>query len=170
MSSGTSAPAEYEFSPQQNQLIADLARKMGMVGFFILLFGGLQLINGVFSLISFRHPDKVVAAAKAAGANEEMVKKLEQALTADGLLSPAAIAAIAYAFSGFLVLLVGMWTQQAAAGFAGITRSQGHDISSLMAALSAMHKKYHLMYTILWIVAIVSLISLVMNLIHMWSK
>ncbi len=170
MSTGTTAPAEYEFNPQQNQLIADLARKMAMVGFFIMLFGGLQMINGVFSLISFRHPDKVIAAAKTAGATDEMLKKLEQALTAEGLLSPAAIAAIAYAVSGLLVLLVGVWTQQAAAGFAGIVRSQGHDISSLMAALSAMHKKYHLMYTILWIVAITSLISLVLNLFQMWSK
>ncbi|MFT3883183.1 MAG: hypothetical protein QM703_26470 [Gemmatales bacterium] len=170
MSTGNAAPAEYEFNPQQNQLIADLARKMAMVGFFILLFGGLQMVNGVFSLISFRHPDKVVAAAKAAGATEEMLKKLEQALTADGWLSPAALAAIAYTFSGFLILLVGLWTQQAAAGFANITRSQGHDISSLMAALSAMHKKYHLMYTILWIVAIASLISIALNLYHHWAK
>ncbi|HQR08086.1 MAG TPA: hypothetical protein PLN21_14755 [Gemmatales bacterium] len=170
MSTGNASSAEYEFNPQQNQLIADLARKMAMVGFFIMLFGGLQMINGVFSLISFRHPDKVLAAAKTAGANEEMLKKLEQTLTADGWLSPAAIAAIAYSFAGFLMLLVGMWTQQAAAGFMGIARSQGHDISNLMVALSAMHKKYHLMYTILWIVAIASLISLAMNLFHHWSK
>lgn len=170
MSTGNAIPAEYEFTPQQNQLIGDLARKMAMVGFFIMLFGGLQMINGIVSLISFRHPDKVIAAAKTAGVPEEKLKQLEQALTAEGFLSPAATAAIAFALSGFLMLLVGVWTQQAASGFAGIVQSKGHDISSLMAALGAMHKKYHLMYTILWIVAITSLISLAIGLYHMWAK
>jgi len=170
MSTANASPAEYEFNPQQNQLIADLARKMAMVGFFIMLFGGLQMINGIFSLISFRNPDKVIAAAKNAGASEETLKKLGQALTADGWLSPAAMAALSFGIAGFLMLLVGVWTQQAATGFMGIARSQGHDISSLMAALAAMHKKYHLMYTILWIVAIASLISLALNLYHHWAK
>jgi hypothetical protein len=170
MSTGNASSAEYEFNPQQSRLIADLARKMSMVGFFIMLFGGLQMVNGIFSLISFRHPDKVIAAAKAAGVPDDKIKQLEQALTADGLLSPAAMAALAFGISGFLMLLVGVWTQQAAVGFAGIAQSQGHDISSLMGALEAMHKKYHLMYTILWIVAIAALISLVLNLYHMWAK
>jgi hypothetical protein len=170
MSTANASPAEYEFNPQQNKVIADLARKMTMVGFFIMLFGGLQMVNGIFSLISFRHPDKVIAAAKNAGVPEEKLKQLEAALTADGWLSPAAMAALSFGIAGFLMLLVGVWTQQAAGGFAGIVRSQGHDISSLMAALEAMHKKYHLMYTILWIVAIASLISLAMNLYHHFVK
>jgi len=170
MSTASAVPAEYEFSPQQNQLIGDLARKMAMVGFFIMLFGGLQMFNGIVSLISFRNPDKVIAAAKNAGVPEDKIKALQQALTADGFLSPAAVAALAFALSGFLMLLVGVWTQQAAAGFANIVRSKGNDIASLMAALGAMHKKYHLMYTILWIVAIASLISLAVGLWHMWAK
>ena len=170
MSTGTTSLAEYEFNPQQNQLIAALARKMAMVGFFIMLFGGLQMVNGIVSLISFRNPDKVIAAAKTAGASDEMLKKLGQALTADGWLSPAAMAVLSFGFAGFLMLLVGVWTQQSASGFKGITQSQGHDISNLMAALEAMHKKYHLMYTILWIVAIASLISLALNLYHHFVK
>lgn len=168
MSMVNAIPAEYEFSSTQNQLIGDLARKMSLVGFVIMLFGGLQMFNGIMSLIAFRNPDRVIAVAKQSGMPEEKVKQLEQALTAEGWLSPAALAALAFGISGLFMVLVGLWTQQAAAGFAAIVRTKGQDIAQLMGALGAMHKKYQLMYTLIWVAVICSLISLAFSLYHMW--
>ena len=169
MSIGNAIPAEYEFTPPQNQMIGDLARKMALVGFVIMFFGGLQMFNGIMSLIAFRNPDRVIAAAKEHGMPEVNLKQLEQALTAQGWLSPAAVSALAFGLSGLFMFLVGLWTQQAAGGFAAIVRTKGQDISRLMDALGALHKKYHLMYTLIWIAVICSLLSLVFSLFHVWS-
>ena len=45
----TAPTGEYEFNESQNQLIGNLARKMGLVGFVLMLFGGLQLFNGIMT-------------------------------------------------------------------------------------------------------------------------
>jgi hypothetical protein len=155
---------EYEFSAEQNHLIGNLARKMALVGFALMLFGGLQMVNGIMMLITTRSPDKVIAAAKEAGVPADKIDQLEKAFTSGGWLSPVTASSVAIAVTGLLMLLVGMWTQQSAAGFAGIVKTSGQDIRRLMDALRALHKKYNLMYTLLWIAAIVSLISLAFSL------
>jgi hypothetical protein len=166
MASNETGPGEYEFSDQQNQLIGDLARKMGLVGFAVMLFGGLQMFNGVTTLFSARHPERMIAAAKAAGVSDDKIERLEKALTPEGRLSPIAASSIGFTFTGLLMLLVGMWTQQAAGSFAQIVTTKGQDIHRLMDALAALHKKYSLMYTLLWIAAIASLISLAFMVYH----
>lgn len=154
----------YEFTGDQDRLIGSLARKMGLVGFALMLFGGLQMVNGIVSLMATslmatRSPDKVLATAKEAGLPEASLQQLETALTSQRGLSPLAATSIAFAATGLLMLLIGRWTQQAAAGFAGIVGTKGQDIHRLMDALGALHKKYGLMYTLLWLAVITSLLS-----------
>ncbi len=170
MSSAAPPPVpEYEFNDQQNALIGDLARKMGLVGFVFLLFGALQLANGLMTFIGGRSPDRVLAAARKAGLSAEQMQQLEIAVADGGWFTPFTAAAISFALAGFLLLLVGTWNQQAAGGFAGIVLTKGKDISRLMDALSALHKKYSLMYNIIMVFAIFSLISLGVSLFH-WFK
>lgn len=45
---------QYEFTPAQDQLIADLARKMRFVGFFALLVGGLGVAAMIVALVRQR--------------------------------------------------------------------------------------------------------------------
>ena len=150
-------------------MIGSLARKMGLVGFVLMLFGGLQLFNGIMTFVATRSPDKVLSAAKEAGVTEVQLQQLETSLKSDGWLSPITISALAFGLTGLLLIVVGMWTQQAAASFGGIVLTKGQDMRRLMDALGALHKKYSLIYNILWIAAIAGLISLVISLYHLWS-
>ena len=158
--------SEYEFSDEQNRLIGSLARKMALVGFAMMLFGGLQMVNGVVSFFSTRNPEKVLAAAKEAGLPEAKLQQLKEALTAQRWLSPIAASSIAFALAGLFMFLVGLRTQQAGVGFAGIVGTKGQDIRRLMDALGALHKKYSLMFTLLWTAVILSLISFAFAIYH----
>jgi uncharacterized membrane protein YphA (DoxX/SURF4 family) len=151
---------EYEFSESQNQTIGSLAKKMGLVGMVMIVFGALQMVNGVSSLIMSRDPDRTIAAAEKAGLAPEQIDALKQALAGGFWSSPLTVSAIAFAVAGLLLLLVGVWTRQAAGGFAGIVRTQGKDISRLMDALGALHLKYGMMYYMILIAAILSVMSL----------
>ena len=167
-STSTESAPEFEFSQSQNQTIGDLARKMSLVGFVMILFGGLQLVNGVMTLIAGRNPEKIVAAAKEAGMAAEKIAQFEQ-MVADGSWSSAFVAStVAFGLAGLLLLLVGVWTVQAAGGFATIVQTQGQDVSSLMGALEALRKKYGLMYYMILIAAISSLISFAVHIWHLW--
>jgi hypothetical protein len=170
MSSATPpAMPEYEFSNEQNQVIGDLARKMSLVGFALMLFGILQIASGITTFIGGRNPQKILAAAKDAGVPAEQLAKLESSLTSGGLLTPFTVIAFSTILVGVLLLMVGAWNQQAANGFAGMVLSKGQDIARLMDALGALRKKYTLIYNMIMIFAIFSLISLVVSLIH-WFK
>jgi hypothetical protein len=168
MSTATLAAGEFEFNESQNQLIGSLARKMGLVGFVMIFFGLLQLINGVASLIVSRNPERVLAGAKQAGMSDEQLGMLREALSGGFWTSPIAISSIAFALAGLLLFLVGLWTRQAAYGFAAIALTKGQDISRLMNALGAMYRKYSLIYAILLTAAIISLISLGISLWQHW--
>jgi hypothetical protein len=161
---GAAISGEYEFNAEQNRLIGDLARKMALVGFVVMLFGGLQMVNGVVSLLSTRNPEKVLAAAKEAGVPEASLQRLEEVLTSKSWLSPIAASSIAFALSGLFMFLTGLWTQSAAAGFAAVVGTKGQDIRRLMDGLGSLHKKYNLMYTLLWVSVIASLISFAFTL------
>ena len=167
-SSPTASTGEFEFNESQNQLIGSLARKMALVGFVMIFFGLLQMINGVTSLIMSRNPDRVIAAAQKAGMPEEQLGMLKQALSGGFWSSPITVSALAFALAGLLLFLVGLWTRQAAGGFAGIVLTKGKDISRLMDALGALHRKYGMIYSILLAAAIISLLSLVISLWHSW--
>jgi hypothetical protein len=158
------ASSEFEFNDSQNQLIGSLSRKMALVGFVMIFFGLLQLINGVASLVMSRNPDRVLAAAEQAGMSAEQLEVLRKGLAGGFWSSPIAVSAMAFALAGLLLFLVGLWTRQAAHGFGAIVATRGQDVSRLMDALSALHRKYGLMYTILLVAALVSLASLVISL------
>ncbi len=121
------------------------------------------MINGVSSLLMTRDPDRMVAAAEKAGVPPAQVEALQQAVAGGFWSSPLTITAITFALAGLILLLVGVWTRQAASGFAGIVRTQGQDISRLMDALGALHLKYGMMYYMLLIAAILSLLSLIIS-------
>jgi hypothetical protein len=167
-SSLPASAGEFEFKEPQNQLIGSLARKMLLVGFVMIFFGVLQMLNGVTSLFISRNPDRVVEAAQKAGMPAEQIAKLKQALAGGFWSSPIAISSIAFALAGLLLFLVGLWTRQAAMGFAHIVHTKGQDISRLMDALGALHRKYGLMYNVLLAAAIISLASLAISLWHSW--
>jgi hypothetical protein len=126
------------------------------------------VINGVKTLFLSSDPDRVVAAAQKAGVSEQQLAALKQALAGGFWSSPITVSAIAFALAGLLLFLVGLWTRQAAGGFAGIVLTKGKDISRLMDALGSLHRKYGLIYSVLLAAAIVSLISLVVSLWHSW--
>jgi hypothetical protein len=167
-SSPTASTGEFEFSESQNQLIGSLARKMSLVGFVMIFFGLLQLINGVTSLFMSRNPDRVISAAQKAGMSEEQLDALKQGLSGGMWSSPIAISALVFALAGLFIFFVGLWTRQAAGGFAGIVLTQGKDVSRLMDALGALHRKYGMIYSILLAAAIISLLSLLISLWHSW--
>jgi hypothetical protein len=168
VSSSADSTGEYEFNESQNQLIGSLARKMALVGMVMLFFGLLQMINGVTSLFMSRNPDRIVAAAQKAGMQAEQLDTLKQAISGGFWSSPITVSSLVFALAGLLLFVVGMWTRQAAVGFAGIVQTKGRDISRLMEALGALHQKYGLIYTILLFAAITSLLSLVISLWHSW--
>jgi hypothetical protein len=159
---------EYEFNQSQNELIGSLARKMGLVGIVMLLFGVLQIINGVATLAVSRNPDRMMEAAEKAGMSEDQLGALRQALAGGEWSSPIVASSIAMAVGGLILVLVGWWTRQAGSGFGGIVATRGQDVSRLMEALGALHRKYSLMYTILVVAALLVLASLVAGLWQGW--
>lgn len=166
-SSTTSTP-EFEFDESQNKLIGGLAGKMGLVGFVMVFFGLLQMINGVATLFMSRSPDRVIAAAEKAGMSKEQLGTLKESLEGGFWSSPITASAVGFALAGLFLFLVGFWTRQAAVGFAGIALTKGKDISRLMDALGAMYRKYEMIYTLLLAAAIISLLSLAIGLWHSW--
>jgi len=159
---------EYEFNESQNQLIGSLARKMSLVGFVMVLFGILQMVNGVMTMFMARNPDRIVASAEKAGLPAEQLDALRKALAGGFWKSPIAITALSVAVTGLLLFLVGNWTRQAGIGFAGIVLTKGRDVARLMDALGALHRKYSLIYTFLLVAAIMSLAALVIAFWQSW--
>jgi hypothetical protein len=167
-STPTASPGEYEFDESQNQVIGSLARTMSLVGFVTILFGVLQMINGVATLFTSRNPEEVVAAAQKAGMPEAKLDELKERLSGGFWSSPVTASAIVFAVAGLFLLLVGIWTRQAALGFAGIVFTKGKDISRLMDALGALNRKYSLIYSIMLFAAILGLVSFAFSLWHSW--
>ena len=126
--SSVRSTSQYEFDESQNQTIGLLARRMGLVGVVMIVFGLLQMINGVSSMIMSRNPDRMLAAAEKAGMPPEQLDVLKKAL-AGGWSSPLTVSALAFAAAGLLLLLIGAWTRQAAGGFASIVQTKGQDVS-----------------------------------------
>ena len=167
-SSLNASTSEFEFNESQNQLIGSLARKMALVGLVMMFFGLLQMLNGVASMFMSRNPDRVISAAQKAGMPEDKLVVLKQALSGGFWSSPIAASALAFALAGLFLFLIGLWTRQAAGGFAGIVLTKGKDISRLMDALGALHRKYGMIYSFLLAAAIISLVSFVFSLWHSW--
>jgi hypothetical protein len=159
---------EFEFNDAQNQTIGSLARRMGLVGFVMIFFGLLQMINGVSTLFISRNPDRTLDAAEKAGMAPEQLDMLKQALAGGFWSSPLTISAIAFTVAGLLLLLVGIWTRQAGMGFGGIVLTKGQDVSRLMNALESLNRTFGVIYYTILAAAIVSLVSLGISLWHSW--
>jgi hypothetical protein len=147
----TGPAREYEFTPEQNNLIGALAGRMRGVGLFLIV---LALLNLLFTIlvvaVIYRaklpqdYVDKVV---KTVGdATKTDVKNELANLPPDKHLWGIAI----FSSVNFLIyLLVGVWTRQAAGSFRMIVDTQGNDISHLMNALAALNRMYTLIYTLI---------------------
>jgi len=166
--SPTDSTSEYEFGDAQNQLIGSLARKMALVGLVMVFFGLLQIFNGVASLFMSRNPDRIVAAAQKGGMPAEQLDLLKKAFEGGFWSSPITLSAVAFIVGGLFLFLLGLWTRQAAMGFAGIVLTKGKDISRLMDALGAMYRKYSMIYSFLLAAAIISLVTFGISLWHSW--
>jgi hypothetical protein len=159
---------EFEFDESQNRVIGDLARKMSLVGLVMMFFGALQMVNGVSSLVLSRNPDRMLKSAEKAGFSAEQIETLRRTLADGSWASPLVASALAFTLAGLFLVLVGVWTRQAAGGFAGIAFTKGKDISRLMDALGALHQKYTAIYFFILVAALVSLLSFAIGLWHAW--
>jgi hypothetical protein len=169
MSTGyTPSTSQFEFDESQNEVIGTLARRMGLVGLVMMLFGILQVINGVSSMIISRNPQHMLEAAQKAGMSAEQLALLKQATAGGFWSSPLTMSAIAFAVTGLLLLLIGAWTRMAAGNFARIVQTKGQDVSRLMDGLGALNLMYGLVYYILLIAAAITVVSLIISLIQSW--
>jgi hypothetical protein len=147
----TAFSREYEFSPAQNDLFGNLARRMGGVGVFLI----------VIALLNFLVAALVVLAIYRAKLPEDYVRVvLEKASETTRTDLNAQLAklppdnhlwgiAISNALNGLFYLLLGVWTRNAAGSFKKIVETKGSDISHLMEAVSALNKMYSLVYTLI---------------------
>jgi hypothetical protein len=142
---------------------------MGTVGFVFMLLGALQMANGIMTFIASRNPARVIESAKQAGVPAEQLQKLEQVFATEGLFTPVTVTALSVLLSGLVLLLIGVWTQKAAGGFAGIVLTRGQDISRLMDALSALRQKYSLIYYLMMFAALSMLVSLGVSIYRHWN-
>ena len=129
--------AQYEFTGDQNRLIASLGGKMRLVGLVMLIMGFCTLF---------------MAALIAVGGQSEA--KLKE-------LPPATFWSIVgyYAIAGLFYLMLGSWTRNAGGSFQQIVSTRGQDISRLMDALGSLHKIYAVLY-VLCIVAVILFVVL----------
>jgi len=121
----------YEFSGSQNELIGDLAKKMNFVGILMIAGAVISLIAGVITLF-----------AGFTGATQ-------------GGFDLSSI------IQGVLLLLIGIWTRNAAQAFKRVVSTTGTDIENLMGALGELRKLYTLQY---WL-TIIALVFLALTLI-----
>ena len=147
----TGPAREYEFSQEQNSLIAALAGRMRGVGLFLIV---LALLNLLFTVL-------VVAVIYRAKLPQDYVdtvmKKVGEATKTDVQKELANLppdkhlwgVAVFSAVNFLIYLLVGVWTREAAGSFRKIVDTQGNDMSHLMSALAALNKMYTLIYTLI---------------------
>jgi hypothetical protein len=149
------SPARYEFTPEQNDLIGDLAKKMRLVGLISVVLGVLNLLSAILLLV-FIFQDKIPANV-VASIPEDARKELPPTNYLWGFV-------IQGAASGLILLLIGIWTRASAASFQLIVDTTGRDISHLMDALGSLRKMYTLLYTLIVIILILFVVGLVVQL------
>jgi hypothetical protein len=160
---------QYEFDPSQNEVIGTLAKRMGLVGIVLMIFGLLQMINGVSAMIISRNPQRMLESAEKAGMSADQLELLQEATAGGFWSSPMTVSAIAFTVSGLLLLLIGAWTQMAAGNFARIVKTKGQDISRLMDGLGSLNLMYGMIYYIVLIAAVITVASLIISLVQAWG-
>jgi hypothetical protein len=170
MSTDFTAPTgQYEFDASQNEVIGTLAKRMSLVGIVLMIFGLLQIINGVSAMIISRNPQQMLESAKKAGMTPDQLDLLKQATAGGFWSSPLTVSAIAFVVTGLLLLLIGAWTQMAAGNFGRIVKTKGQDISRLMDGLGSLNLMYGMIYYVVLIAAVISVVSLIISLVQSWA-
>ena len=123
-------PAQYEFSPDQNDIITRLSGSMRELGLFMQVIGGLYGIGALFT----------------------MGDAFDDAKAIGGLL----VMALTCAF----YFLIGTWTSRAAKSFKSVVETTGNDVGHLMSALDQLRKLYKLIVTVLRIMIGVAIIGM----------
>jgi hypothetical protein len=135
-------PLPYEFTPAQNEVVANLAYKMRGVGFVYFVLGLLSVVGGVLiGVAAYKDP------------------KL-----ADAQRTVYAVAGF-YVVSGLINVLIGNWTFAASRSFKRIVDTKGNDIGVLMDGFATLHKVYSLLYTLMLLGVVVFLAMLVVALV-----
>jgi hypothetical protein len=155
-----STSAQYEFSPQQNAEIGDLAGKMRFIGFFSVAFGALALLICLVT-VAFIFRDRLPSGfrEKARDYFEKAQDKLPEDLkkqAADYSLDKVPTdnnflvgIAIFTAVTGLIFLLQGVWMRSSAASFRLIVDTRGNDITNLMNAIGSLRSMYGQVYLLL---------------------
>jgi hypothetical protein len=165
----TGPTGQFEFNDAQNEVIGTLARRMSLVGIVLMVFGVLQIINGVSAMIISRNPQGMLRTAEQAGMSPQQLDMLKQVTAGSFWSSPLTVSAISFVVSGLLFLLVGAWTQMAAGNFSRIVRTKGQDVSRLMDGLGALNLMYGMIYYIVLVAAVITVLSLVISLVQSWG-
>ena len=136
---------EYEFSPEQNELIARLSNAMRWVSVPMLALGSLCVVNLIMSLVWL------------------VQTKSYQDWHAIGTM-------LYLLFSTLLFLAFAVWTSRSSFQFQQITETRGQDISHLMGALDGLRKVYGVLATFVKVFVVITLLSLVLNLVAAFSE
>lgn len=126
----------YEFSNSQNELIGDLSKKMNFVGILMIAAAIFSLVAGIVTLF-----------ASLSGSVPQGTFDLSSII------------------QGVLLLLVGLWTRNAAQAFKRVVTTTGTDIENLMGALGELRKLYTLQYWLTIVVVIFLILALILSLI-----
>jgi len=127
---------EYEFNQKQNELLRDLAKKMNFVATLAIAGGVLGILAGVIVLLT-----------------------TSTNATGDGSLDFSNL------IQGIFLLLIGLWTRNAAIAFKRVVNTTGRDVENLMAALKELRKLYTLQYWLAVVVLVLLVVALVANII-----
>ena len=136
---------EYEFSPEQNELIARLSNAMRWVSVPMLALGALCMVNLIMSLVWL------------------VQTKSYQDWHAIGTM-------LYLLFSTLLFLAFAVWTSRSSFQFQQITETRGQDISHLMGALDDLRKVYGVLATFVKVFVAITLLALVLNLVAAFSE
>lgn len=133
---GYQSKPQFEFTPEQNEIMAALSRRMRLVGLVSVVFGILGITVGLAAFLR----------AGLAGVHEG---------------SSGAGATI----QGIVNLLLGVWLARSATSFRKIATTQGQDINHLMEALRHLAKYFGLLYILILISLVLLAAALVIVLV-----
>lgn len=135
----------FEFTPAQNEVIGELGNSLKWVSIPIFALGAFCLMNFIFFLML--------------------------AFKTGNLTNWHSFAIGLLLIMQFLFfLLMARWTTTASLGFHAITKTTGKDISFLMIALNNLRAMFSVLAFCVKAFLIISIISLIMNLIHYYKS
>ena len=136
---------EYEFTPEQNDLIARLSNAMRWVSVPMLALGALCTVNLIMSIVWL--------------------------VQTKNYQDWHAIGTILYLLvSTLLFMAFAVWTSRSSFEFWQITETRGQDISHLMSALDGLRKVFSVLATFVKVFIAIMLLALVLNLVAAFSE